>query len=111
LGRLLSKLPGVFGGDTEKARRHLEEAVRIAPEFSTNHLYLAEIFIQKKNYDLAYAEIETLLNHSFPDMDKKTLDEEKKRAEYLLLEIPKRIREKLTTAQAEKRLEHVREKH
>lgn len=101
LGKLFSRLPRIVGGDTDQAQRHLEEAVRIAPDFSTNHLYLAEVYIQRKSYDLAYKEIETLQNHTFDSMDPATIAEEKKKAKSLLMDIPTHIRKKLTTAQVE----------
>lgn len=101
LGKLFSRLPRIAGGDTDQAQHHLEEAVRLAPDFSTNHLYLAEVYLQRKNYDLAYKEIETLLNRPFDSMDPTTIAEEKKKAKSLLMDIPTPIRKKLTTAQVE----------
>ncbi|MBI5184755.1 MAG: tetratricopeptide repeat protein [Nitrospinae bacterium] len=101
LGKLFSRLPRIAGGDTDQAQRHLEEAVRIAPDFSTNHLYLAEVYLQRKNYDLAYKEIETVMNRPFDSMDPATIAEEKKKAKSLLMDIPTPIRKKLATAKAE----------
>ncbi len=47
LGRLYFKLPGLFGGDTDKAIDNLKQAVQIGPERWINHLYLAEVYLKE----------------------------------------------------------------
>ncbi len=47
LGRLYFKLPGLFGGDTDKAIANLKQAVQIGPERWINHLYLAEVYLKE----------------------------------------------------------------
>jgi hypothetical protein len=45
LALYLAQAPGVVGGDSALARRHAEEAVRIAPTFAENHLGFAEVLM------------------------------------------------------------------
>lgn len=44
LGRLYYKLPGLFGGDNDKAIENLKIAVHKGPHRYLNHIYLAEIY-------------------------------------------------------------------
>ena len=48
LGRLYNDLPGFFGGDLKKSIWHLKQAVKIAPHFSDNHLFLAKAFYNNR---------------------------------------------------------------
>src|SRR5262245_39039502 len=43
MGRLYFMLPGIKGGDREKAKEHLNRAIKLAPRNLLNYLYLAEI--------------------------------------------------------------------
>ena len=45
LGRLYHKLPGVLGGDADKALEHLEKAIEIDKTRLLNHLFIAEVYI------------------------------------------------------------------
>tara|TARA_B100000686_G_scaffold354035_1_gene462280 strand:+ start:2395 stop:3147 length:753 start_codon:yes stop_codon:yes gene_type:complete len=54
LGRLYNDLPRLFGGNMESSIRHLKQAVEIAPDFSDNHLFLAEAFYN--NHQMKAAE-------------------------------------------------------
>ncbi|MBU4573948.1 MAG: TRAP transporter TatT component family protein, partial [Proteobacteria bacterium] len=47
LGRLYFKLPGLFGGDNEKAIENLKIAVKKGPHRYLNHIYLAEVLIDE----------------------------------------------------------------
>ncbi len=47
LGRLYFKLPGIFGGDNDKAIRYLKTAIAKGPRMWLNHLYLAEVYIDE----------------------------------------------------------------
>jgi tetratricopeptide (TPR) repeat protein len=44
LGRLYFKLPGLFGGDNDKAMENLKIAVQKGPKRYLNHIYLAEVY-------------------------------------------------------------------
>lgn len=47
LGRLYFKLPGLFGGDNEKAIKYLKTAVAKGPQRYLNQIYLAEIYFDE----------------------------------------------------------------
>ena len=47
LGRLYTKLPGLLGGDLDKAEEYLRKAVELGPKFWLNHLYLANVLAEK----------------------------------------------------------------
>ncbi len=47
LGRLYFKLPGLFGGDNDKAIENLKTAVQHGPQRWLNHIYLAEVYIKE----------------------------------------------------------------
>ena len=47
LGRLYFKVPGIFGGDNDKAIEYLKTAIAKGPRMWLNHLYLAEVYIDE----------------------------------------------------------------
>lgn len=63
LGRIYCKAPcwPLSVGDIEKSLRHLLTAVRLAPENSTNHLYLAETLVQLGKSAEARRELEIVM--------------------------------------------------
>ena len=63
IGRIYSEAPGwpLSVGDLDKSLYHLRRAVEIAPENSTNHLYLAETLIQLGMDEEAQRELEQVL--------------------------------------------------
>jgi tetratricopeptide (TPR) repeat protein len=60
IGRIYSEAPGwpLSEGDLGKSLAHLRRAVEIAPENSTNHLYLAETLIQLGKIEEARSELD-----------------------------------------------------
>ena len=63
LGRIYCKAPcwPLSEGDIEKSLRHLRMAVKLAPENSTNHLYLAETLVQLGQSEEARRELEIVM--------------------------------------------------
>ncbi|MDP3183529.1 MAG: tetratricopeptide repeat protein [Desulfobaccales bacterium] len=63
LGRIYFEAPGrpLSVGDLNKSLQHLTAAVRLAPENSTNHLYLAETLLRLGNPDQARQQLEQTL--------------------------------------------------
>jgi len=63
IGRIYSEAPlwPLSEGDPNKSLHHLRTAVKIAPENSTNHLYLAETLIQLGMGEEAHRELERVL--------------------------------------------------
>jgi len=63
LGRIYFEAPGrpLSVGDLNKSLHHLTAAVRLAPQNSTNHLYLAETLLRLENRDQARQQLEQTL--------------------------------------------------
>lgn len=51
LGEILWQLPGFAGGDKKRALREFEEAVRLSPDYTANHIPLAEAYLHFKRKD------------------------------------------------------------
>jgi tetratricopeptide (TPR) repeat protein len=49
LGLIEHKLPGILGGSNDEAKRYFEKAIQAAPEEPMNHLFLAELYLDKFN--------------------------------------------------------------
>lgn len=50
LGRYYQELPKLFGGNMDKAFDLFEEAVKKAPKFANNWIYLGHYYLKDKNY-------------------------------------------------------------
>jgi tetratricopeptide (TPR) repeat protein len=63
LGRIYYEAPGrpISVGDLDKSRRHLTAAARLAPDNSSNHLYLAETLLKMDHKTQAREELEKVL--------------------------------------------------
>lgn len=64
LGRIYCEAPcwPLSDGDVKKSLHHLRRAVEIAPDNSTNHLYLAQTFIQLCELKEAHRELQQVLS-------------------------------------------------
>lgn len=62
LGRLYFKLPGLFGGDNDKAMELLQKAIKMGPTRYNSHLFLAEVYLDEGMKDKAKALLETVIN-------------------------------------------------
>lgn len=62
LGRLFFKLPGLFGGDKDKALNYLQKGKELYPSNPLTRLYLAEVLFEKKKSAEAWAELDYLLS-------------------------------------------------
>lgn len=65
-GRINHDMPGVFGGDDEKAEQLFRKAIACSPDYETAHMELAKLLYDKKRFDEAEACLTTLLAPSFP---------------------------------------------
>jgi tetratricopeptide (TPR) repeat protein len=86
LGRIFYEAPAwpFSVGDLQKSLAHLSRAVTLAPDNSTNHLYLAETLLRLHRQDQARRELEKVLtstNHALP---LKGLEEDRRSARRLL---------------------------
>ncbi len=100
LGRMSYKLPGLLGGSVKEARDYLQEAVRLAPNFSTNRLFLAEVYLHKKEYDLACKELVALQNLPYHPSREEEVMKEREKAKKLMKKVPGKIRKKYEAAHA-----------
>ena len=61
LGRLYFKLPGLFGGDNDKAIELLSKAVSLGPQRWLNHVYLAAVYMDEGQNDKAKALLDKVI--------------------------------------------------
>jgi tetratricopeptide (TPR) repeat protein len=87
LGRLYNKAPGFpFSiGNNKKAIEHLEKAVKLAPKFFLNRLFLAEAYLSNRDKAKAREHLEWILNTP-PNKNHEREDEGYKREAEILLE-------------------------
>jgi len=86
LGRIYFECPSwpLSIGDIHESRRHLSAAVAIAPENSTNHLYLAETLFKLGKFDEARQELESVLSATRHALCPHFLEEDRQAARLLL---------------------------
>ena len=86
LGRIQCMAPPwpLSEGDLNKSLEHLLLAVKIAPENSTNHLYLAETLLQLGRTEEAYRELELVLKATRHAIFPKDLEEDQEQAMRLM---------------------------
>lgn len=90
LGRMYFKLPGLFGGDDDKAVELLKTAIKHGPRRWLNHVYLAEVYLKQRKLDQAEALVKQALAGP-PEPAQAPEDESvKKDAQVLLEKIKKR---------------------
>ncbi len=91
LGRIYFEAPSwpISVGNKKKSLEHLQTAVRLAPDYSTNHLYLAETLLDEGNKDRAKAELEKVLQDGQNAMHPQALRDDRHEARRLLGEIKK----------------------
>lgn len=89
LGRIYFEAPGrpVSVGDLDKSRRHLTAAVRLAPDNSTNHLYLAETLLQMDHKTQAREELQKVLQSRRHAIRAQGLEEDQQEARHLLAKL------------------------
>jgi tetratricopeptide (TPR) repeat protein len=86
LGRIYYEAPGrpFSVGDLKKSLAHLTAAVRLAPENSTNHLYLAETLLRLNQPEKARRELEQVLRATRHAIQPQGLIDDQKEARRLL---------------------------
>jgi tetratricopeptide (TPR) repeat protein len=91
IGRIYFEAPSwpISVGDKKKSLQHLETAVRLAPNHSTNHLYLAETMLDLGQKDQARAELQKVLQDGLHALTPKDLEEDRQEARRLLDEMKK----------------------
>jgi len=91
LGRIYFEAPSwpISVGDKKKSLQHLETAVRLAPNHSTNHLYLAETLLAQGQKAQAKAELGKVLQDGQNGLHPQALKEDRQEARRLLEEMKK----------------------
>ncbi len=86
LGRIYYEAPAwpISIGDIKKSHEHLTEAVRLAPENSTNHLYLGETLIRLDRLDEACQELEQVFKSCSHAIRSDLMEEDRREAQQLL---------------------------
>lgn len=86
LGRIYFEAPGwpMSVGDREKSLEQLTAAVRLAPDNSTNHLYLAETLLAMRSKPQAREELEKVLQARRYAISPQHLEEDHQEARGLL---------------------------
>jgi hypothetical protein len=89
LGRLYYLIPGppLAMGDPIKSLDHLTVAVRLAPENSSNHLYLAETLIRLGEKEQARQELVKVFSATHHALMPKDLEKDRRKARQLLSEM------------------------
>jgi len=89
LGRIYFEAPRrpFSVGDLQKSLEHLSAAVRLAPDISTNHLYLAETLIRLDRPDEARRELQQALTAPRHAVQPQGLAEDRQKARQLLAEL------------------------
>lgn len=89
LGRIYYEAPGwpFSVGDLDRSYRHLATAVRLAPETSTNHLYLGETLLRQDKPGQARREFEAVLRSSRHAIHPPGLEEDRQKARRYLNEL------------------------
>jgi tetratricopeptide (TPR) repeat protein len=89
LGRIYFEAPGwpMSVGDLHKSLQHLKAAVRLAPDTSTNRLYLAQTLYRLHYASLAQEELERVLRCSQYAVKPQDLEDDRREARRLLAEI------------------------
>jgi tetratricopeptide (TPR) repeat protein len=89
LGRIYYEAPGwpMSVGDINKSLHHLQAAVRLAPDNSTNHLFLAQTLARLHYFALAQQELQRVLTSTHYAIRPQDLEEDRQEARRLLAEM------------------------
>lgn len=89
LGRLYHQAPGfpISIGDNDRALECLLKAVEVGPKFFLNHLFLAELYISRREKDKAREELEWIVETQANKNHEREDEGYKKEAESLLSKI------------------------
>ncbi len=65
-GNVFLEVPGLFGGDKEKAEEHFKKGLAIDPKFTVLRTDLARLYIATGRYDEARRELQRVINETAP---------------------------------------------
>lgn len=89
LGRIYFQAPAwpLSVGDLQKSLHHLQAAVRLAPDNSTNHLYLAQTLYSLHYRSLAQQQLELVFKSTQSAIKPQDLEEDRQEARRLLADM------------------------
>jgi tetratricopeptide (TPR) repeat protein len=87
LGMLYLELPFFLGGSLEKSIHHLEEAVRLSPDYIENHFDLARAYYEDAQYDSARTSLAHLYQLVGTDSDNEEVRNFRNQANELMKQI------------------------
>ena len=67
-GNVFVKVPGLFGGDKEKAEEHFKKGLAIDPKFTVLRVDLARVYIATGRYADARQELRRVINETAPTL-------------------------------------------
>lgn len=65
-GNVFLEVPGLFGGDKEKAEEHFKKGLAIDPKFTVLRTDLARLYIATGRYEEARRELQRVINETTP---------------------------------------------
>lgn len=92
LGRIYCEAPGwpISVGDIHKSLHHLKLAVQIAPDNTTNHLYLADTLLRLDKVEEAQSELDKVLKSTKHALWPSGVEQDRKEARQLLVKLNSR---------------------
>jgi tetratricopeptide (TPR) repeat protein len=91
LGIMYNQLPFFMGGSNKKSIYHLKEAIKIAPEYWENHLFLGEVYYDNSDYNLAMDSLRNVLKYTEAKKDDPKLKIKRQKAEDLMKKIDEKM--------------------
>ena len=91
LGIMYNQLPFFMGGSNKKSIYHLKEAIKIAPGYWENYLFLGEVYYDNSDYNLAMDSLRNVLKYTEAKKDDPKLKTKRQKAEDLMKKIDKKM--------------------
>ena len=91
LGKMYNQLPFFMGGSNEKAIYHLKEAVKIAPGYWENHLFLGQVYYDNSDYNQAMDALREVLKITEANKDDPKMKKKRQEAEDLIKKIDRKM--------------------
>jgi hypothetical protein len=85
------KLPRFVGGGIDKSIENLKKSLEYAPNVSTTHLFLAESYMSKKEYQLAQQELNIIISTPAMPGFEPEFNADKEEARRLLAKVKKKL--------------------
>lgn len=91
LGIMYNQLPFFMGGSNKKSIYHLKEAIKIAPEYWENHLFLGEVYYDNSDYNQAMDSLRNVLKYTDAKKEDPKLKTKRQKAEDLMKKIDEKM--------------------